>query len=145
MRHPKTSERKTCPGRGPAKMHYKQSLSQDKPGLTTILPVPMLDLLAYANFPGRTSTQGHQCRTPSDKNPVSEINPQWHLLKHNPMTFVLVGRRRMIGEIFCEVNRRRRSRRGIREKSPQPSDRSRTLDASVFWLKQVPLRSASDS
>jgi hypothetical protein len=54
---------------------------------------------------------------------------KWHLLKHNPMTFVLVERRWMIGGIFCEVNRRRRSRRGIREKFPQSFDRSRTLDA----------------
>jgi hypothetical protein len=32
MRHAKTSGKKTCPGRGPAKKHYKQSFSQDKPG-----------------------------------------------------------------------------------------------------------------
>jgi len=38
----------------------------------------------------------------------------------------------MIGGSFCEVNRRRRSRRGIRENFPQLSDRSRTLDASVL-------------
>ena len=38
----------------------------------------------------------------------------------------------MIGGSFCEVNRRRRSRRGIRKNFPQSSDRSQTLDASVF-------------
>ena len=37
----------------------------------------------------------------------------------------------MIGGSFCEVNRRRRSRRGIRENFPQSSDRSRTLDPGL--------------
>jgi hypothetical protein len=38
----------------------------------------------------------------------------------------------MIGGSFFEVKRRRRSRRGIREKFPQSSDRSQTLNASGF-------------
>jgi hypothetical protein len=38
----------------------------------------------------------------------------------------------MTGGSFCEINRRRRSRRGIRENFPQSFDRSLTLDASVF-------------
>jgi len=37
----------------------------------------------------------------------------------------------MTGGRFSEVNRRRRSRRGIREIFPQLFDRSRTPDASV--------------
>jgi hypothetical protein len=41
----------------PAKIHYKQSLSQDKPGLPAILPVLRLYLFAYANFQDRTATQ----------------------------------------------------------------------------------------
>jgi hypothetical protein len=63
------------------------------------------------------------------------LGAKCRLLKHNPMACVPVERRWMIGGIFREVNRGRRSRRGIREKFPQTSDRSRTLDASVFWLK----------
>jgi len=38
----------------------------------------------------------------------------------------------MIEGRFCEVNRRRRSRRGIRKNFPQPFGRNQTLDASVF-------------
>jgi hypothetical protein len=50
----------------------------------------------------------------------------------NPMILDLLGRGRMVGGSFFEVNRRRRSRRGIRENLPQPSDRSQILNASVF-------------
>ena len=39
----------------------------------------------------------------------------------------------MIGKSFFEVNRRRRSRRGIRKNFSQSSDRIRTLDASVYF------------
>jgi hypothetical protein len=38
----------------------------------------------------------------------------------------------MAGESFGEVNRRRRSRRGIRENYSQSFDRSLTFDVSVF-------------
>jgi hypothetical protein len=64
---------------------------------------------------------------------------QWHLLKPKPWPVyskTLMHQEsdygRMTGGSFCEVNRRRRSRRGIRENFPQSFDRSRTLDASVF-------------
>jgi len=43
-------------------------------------------------------------------------------LSKKPMIFAFVGKGRMIGVSFCEVNRRRRSRRGIRKNFPQSSD-----------------------
>jgi len=53
-------------------------------------------------------------------------------LSTHPKILALVGRGRMAGRSFCEINRRRRSRRGIRENFSQSFDRSRTLEASVF-------------
>ena len=38
---------------------------------------------------------------------------------------------------FCEVNRRRRSRRGIRGNSPQSFDLDLTLDESVFCVNEM--------
>ena len=43
----------------------------------------------------------------------------------------------MTGGNFCEVNRRRRSRRGIRENSPQSFDLDLTLDESVFCINEM--------
>ena len=63
------------------------------------------------------------------------VCPQCRLLKHNPMTFVLVERMRMIGGIFCECLGGFAACGLLRKRFPQSSDRSRTLDASVFWLK----------
>ena len=52
------------------------------------------------------------------------------------MTFVLVKRRRMIEGIFRECLGGFAACDLLRKKSPQSSDRSRTLDTSVFWHKE---------
>ena len=62
----------------------------------------------------------------------SGSDPNGTYLSKKPMIFTFVGKGRMTGGSFSEVNRRRRSRRGIRYSFPQSSDRSRTMDASVF-------------
>ena len=49
------------------------------------------------------------------------------------MIFALVAGGRLIGESLREVNRRRRSRRGIRVNFHRLADRSRTLNASEFY------------
>ena len=71
----------------------------------------------------RASTANFQIRDTEGKGTYLSVTP---------MIFALVGKGRMTGGSFCEINRRRRSRRGIRENSPQSFGRSQTLDASVL-------------
>jgi len=56
-------------------MHYKQSLSQDKPGLPTILPVPMLDLLHLRIFQIERATRDINVELPATRTPFPRSVP----------------------------------------------------------------------
>ena len=81
--------------------------------------------------------------TPLDEIVVQKLSDlafvKARLIDSAPNRDNLVRRGRMIEGSFCEVNRRRRSRRGIRENFTQSYDLNHQKECHGIVLKQAPL------